>query len=486
MKAARPSLFLFVLSVVVLLFGPGIVQATIYNEVRLTYSEYNNENLWIGGNKIVWQGWDGSDYEIFCYDIVSGETTQITQNVLFNDLYPQTDGEFISWVQREVGADPWDDSSFYLHEIETGETILFVENQSGFSWDGGIVAWMAPTATAEQNELFLYDTSSGETLQITDDSLWDFWPRVHQGRVVWMSSEDESFTDIRILVYDLSTGGTVEAFSTEETLYGFDFRGNLISWWQETAVDGNGLYGKVYAHDLATGQTLVVKDTQTYYYRGFIYPTVGDTGILWAEGEWVTFDQWETRFLYWDSLSGQTRVIDDSRQSGYHIDYDYRHTQGNHVVWHGAIFGNDEIFHHDLATGLTTQVTHDIFTDAYPVVYEGTIVWQGYYPGSERYEIYMGVPCLDGDGDGYEAASCGGTDCDDSIPDVNPGMSEIPGNEIDDDCNPATPAYPEPANTIATSYGRTSLIGSGVFNEVALVLLPVGAIILLRILRRRG
>jgi len=484
MKTTRPNLFVILFSAVVFSLGPALVQATIYNEFRLTYSEYNNEDPSIGGNKIVWQGWDGSDYEIFCYDIVSGETTQITQNVLFNDLYPRTDGEYIFWVQQEQGADPWDDDSLYLHEIGTGETILVVENPSGASWDGGIVAWTAPTATTDRTELFLYDASSGETLQITDDSLWDFWPRVHQGRVVWVSSEDDSLTNKRILVYDLSAGTTEEAFSTEETLYRFDFRGNLISWWQETAVIDHWRYGKVYAHDLATGQTLFVNDAQTWYYHGPIYPMAGDTGILWTEGVGLTSSgQWETRLLYWDSLSGQTRVINDGRESG--IQIEYWHTQGNHVVWPGAGFLNDEIYHHDLATGLTTQVTHDIFTDAHPVVYEGTIVWQGYYPGSGRYEIYMGVPCLDGDGDGYEAASCGGTDCDDSIPDVNPGMSEIPGNGIDDDCNPLTPAYTEPANTIAASCGRNTLLGSGVFNQIALLLLPVGAIFLLRILRMK-
>ena len=45
--------------------------------------------------------------------------------------------------------------------------------------------------------------------------------------------------------------------------------------------------------------------------------------------------------------------------------------------------------------------------------------------------------------------------------------------------------YPQTANTIAASYGRPSLIGSGVFNCLGLILLPLGAVILLRILRRK-
>ena len=108
----------------------------------------------------------------------------------------------------------------------------------------------------------------------------------------------------------------------------------------------------------------------------------------------------------------------------------------------------------------------------------------------ESYNRCSGIGVDDEDGDGYLAdeclasRACGG-DCDDTNPDVNPGMTEIAENGIDDDCDPSTPAYLQPANTIAASYGRNSLIGSGVFNSLAFILMPVGGVILLRIRRSK-
>ena len=43
----------------------------------------------------------------------------------------------------------------------------------------------------------------------------------------------------------------------------------------------------------------------------------------------------------------------------------------------------------------------------------------------------------------------------------------------------------EGANAEASSYGSSSLAGSGLFNEIALLLLPMGAVVLFRIFRSR-
>jgi len=45
------------------------------------------------------------------------------------------------------------------------------------------------------------------------------------------------------------------------------------------------------------------------------------------------------------------------------------------------------------------------------------------------------ISCPDADGDGFHDQACGGTDCDDSDPDMHPDAAETCGNGIDDDCD---------------------------------------------------
>jgi len=52
-------------------------------------------------------------------------------------------------------------------------------------------------------------------------------------------------------------------------------------------------------------------------------------------------------------------------------------------------------------------------------------------------EIYTGDFCPDIDSDGYLNELCGGLDCNDDDPAINPDAEEICGNLVDEDCNPA-------------------------------------------------
>ncbi len=49
--------------------------------------------------------------------------------------------------------------------------------------------------------------------------------------------------------------------------------------------------------------------------------------------------------------------------------------------------------------------------------------------------MLLGGACQDDDGDGYSDQACGGDDCDDTDPDVNPGAAESCYDATDNDCD---------------------------------------------------
>ena len=104
--------------------------------------------------------------------------------------------------------------------------------------------------------------------------------------------------------------------------------------------------------------------------------------------------------------------------------------------------------------------------------------------------------CPDMDGDGYFDINCGGDDCDDTDPNVNPGVVESTaqgncGDGKDNDCDGLFDTDPECGGTCAASvvgatYETGSVRGaSDLAKHLAYFLLPIGALIGLLIFRRK-
>jgi hypothetical protein len=93
----------------------------------------------------------------------------------------------------------------------------------------------------------------------------------------------------------------------------------------------------------------------------------------------------------------------------------------------------------------------------------------------------------DNDDDGFGRAC----DCNDTNPDANPDASENCDNGTDDDCDGLTDhndpdcPLPYPPNAQAAVYGAGSVSGSGIANQLVLLLVPLCAGFLLRIMRRK-
>jgi len=108
-------------------------------------------------------------------------------------------------------------------------------------------------------------------------------------------------------------------------------------------------------------------------------------------------------------------------------------------------------------------------------------VWGGW-----SFDITIPGECNDSDGDGYgnpASPNCDypQLDCNDSEYTINPGATEIPGNGIDEDCDPSTPPWPTPASVVNAEHKGSS----DITNYLFLLFIPISAVLLWKGLRRR-
>jgi len=237
--------------------------APIYPTFQVTDNNYYDAVPQINDNgDVVWQGYDGSDYEIFLYDRATGLTLQLTDNYYY-DATPQIN------CNGDVVWRGYDGYSYeiFLYDRTSGATTKLSNMDYSASSPQinckGDVVWVG--VDGYDYEIFLYDKASGATLQLTDNYSPEASPQINDnGDVVWQGHDgldDEIFLVVAItkVNIDIKPGGNpnninlksqgvvpVAVLTTED----FDastinadsviFAGASPKRWKMTDVDGDG------------------------------------------------------------------------------------------------------------------------------------------------------------------------------------------------------------------------------------------------------
>jgi len=271
----------------------------------------------------------------------------------------------------------------------------------------GLVVWEGYQAITGDEHIYLYDSFTGITSQLSTGSQQIREPDIHNGLVVWRT---HTWYDLsRVWVYNHSTGITTRILSSKK----WDFWDTKIHNGQVTCVGNGGSpeWNEIWFYDCKKG--IPTRVTYTHGYEDW-WPKIHNGLVTWqAGGRHGQSRGWEV-FLYNSSTGQITQVtknsVDDQvpkihdgivawrqyDENDYEImmydsdknittqitDNDY--DDGGHwihnrlLTWCGYDGNDYEIFFYDLNTGITTQVTDNNYDDRGTTHHNGQIVWNQY------------------------------------------------------------------------------------------------------------
>lgn len=344
--------------------------------------------------RMVWQGYDGSDFEIYSANASGGTTVRITNNG-YSDESPKINSSGrIVWQ----AFDGQDYEIFSANADGTG--LVQITNNTTNDWhpeinDSGRIVW--DSWDGEDYEIWSANADGTDKRQITNNTSGgvgypreDVWPKINNnGRVVWFGYDGTNW-EIFSANWDGSNLVNVSNNSYENEYPEINDAGQVV--WHAWLSDTNS---EIYTAP-ATGGTARRVTNNTFEDW---YPQINATGtIVWmsrnATGHW----QIATAAASGGSVTYLT-------SSSTHNQYPRIASTGQ-VVWQG-FDGNDwEIY--SWKQGTIQKVSDNNYDDRAPVVNaNGQIAWHGagaVNSGVDSTEIYVtSVPLktadLDGDND---------------------------------------------------------------------------------------
>jgi len=202
-------LLIFCLAWAPVLLLTGLAYADI-TTVPVTANAHADIAPHIHGNYIVWQGNVDGDWEIFLYNVATGQTTQITEND-YDDFSPQTDGNNVVWVGYNVPG-----GEIFLYYI--GDPTPIIDGANALTNDtnvdnspqiaNGWVVWVSREVTDSvlPGNVMLY--AGGTFTKITSSATGVSTPRMSDDAVAWLEPDPDNRRNYFLYRYDFQTKST--------------------------------------------------------------------------------------------------------------------------------------------------------------------------------------------------------------------------------------------------------------------------------------
>ncbi|MFH1745915.1 MAG: Ig-like domain-containing protein [Planctomycetota bacterium] len=263
-------------------------------------------------NQVVWQAFDGQDFEIWTANADGTGITQVTNNTV-NDWHPD-----ISNTGRIVW-DRWDGEDYEIFSANVdGSDVLQITSNS----HGGVgkprddcwprinasdrVVWMGYDGSNFQ--ICSADADGSGLVQISTNAYQNEFPQIGDGgKVVWHTWHSDANAE----VYSASaTGGNLQRLSSNSDR----------DWWPQVSASGDVVWMQRTGGDwdiVLNGAPITTNSTHDQY------PVIADDGRVTWQG--FDGDDWEI-YVYENSLVYQ--VTDN--------DHDDRapHVRAGEIVWH--------------------------------------------------------------------------------------------------------------------------------------------------------
>ncbi|MGI5939677.1 MAG: hypothetical protein ACOX8V_03165 [Thermoleophilia bacterium] len=310
----------------------------------------------VDGGRVIYSAFYGESPQVYLYDILSDQVTQLTddgtdaETIELKQVQVRISGDWAAWI-RGYGYGQGD---INLCNLASGETRQFTPRAPVASWRliGDRLVWQEEAAEPGAGNLYLYDPAVDSTREIVAaHGLICF--ATDGERIAWAGGRDGT----EIYVSDFA-GGDVRKVANASSKVGAIVVKNDVFAWSEQADD----YTTRVVRRSNTGEQTVV-DTSGAFYLSLDLQTDGRY-VTWNHKEGLVGNE---VWLY-DTESGEKIEL-----AGSAVNLD-----SGRLVWTQVGMGRDMVMVRDLATGLTTQLTNNPWSQRFPVVSGEHVVWYQY------------------------------------------------------------------------------------------------------------